>query len=207
MCNNLGDRRALCIYNLTLAALVLMLRYCRADVRSWNSLPLGCRGGCDNPIGLLPAALDVALLYAWAAFTILCRGFLNRAEQLQQQAGCSPQFTWRRVSWRKPWITGGLFWWVWGSPDEVLWASSWGREKKSMDVANQVQIKEGKTSKCIEMTRYSNILATLTDLRLTALILTLFLFSSIILSTHRRFSFLAKTAKTPPTHWQLFFWN
>lgn len=93
MCNNLRDGRALCIYDLTLAALVLMLRYCRADVRSWNSLPLGCRGGCDNPIGLLPAALDVALLYAWAAFTILCRGFLNRAEQLQQQAGRSPQFT------------------------------------------------------------------------------------------------------------------
>lgn len=104
MCNNLRDERALYLYDLTLAALVLMLRYHRADVRSWNSLPLGCRGGgCDNPIGLLPAALDVVLLHAWAAFTILCRSFLNRAEQLQQQAGRSPQFTWRscRVSWRK----------------------------------------------------------------------------------------------------------
>lgn len=55
------------------------------------------------------------------------------------------------------------------------------------------------------MTRYFKMLATSTDLRLTAWILSLFLFSSIFLSRHRWFFFLGKTAKTPPTHWQLFY--
>lgn len=72
------------------------------------------------------------------------------------------------------------------------------QRQDSMDVENQVKTKGEKYSKCIEMTRYFSTLVTSTDLRLTALIWSLFLFSSIFMSSIAASFFWGKRPKHLP---------
>lgn len=106
----------------------------------------GCHwaaGVCDNPIGLLPAALDVALLHAWAAFAILCRGFLIRAEQLLLQAEHCPLHLEKLQS-----FLGAILIPRWadleflGSPGQVLWVSDLVMSIQKPEVGQQIKLKQ-----------------------------------------------------------------
>lgn len=193
-----------------------MCTFCAFTTWLWQSWSWCCRcqkleqsctglpGVCDNPIGLLPAALDVALLHAWAAFTIICRGFLIRAEQLPQQAGHSPLHLEKLQSFLAiliHWGGGGVL----GSLDQVLWLSGLGmsihgpghghgRSKSSRN-------KRGREFKIHQDDKIFQYVGHLDRFMIDSVN---FVSISIFLSKHCWFFFLGKTAKTPPTYWQPF---